>query len=98
VRTPKNDINREADRLLDRVETRYGRSSQMRQRLFPIVKRILGSGAPPAERKGMLRLAVEAYSGHMHVQNKIGELRDSLRNRLNDVYGELLGIEPPRLD
>ena len=93
----EENIQRQAARLLDRVEIRYGRSSQMRRQLLPIVTRILGSGAPEGDRKNMLRLVVDAYTSHMRVQDKIDELRDRLRDRLNQVYGELLGIEPPHV-
>lgn len=83
--------------MLDRLELRYGRDARMRARLLPIVTRVLDSCPPSKSRTGMLRLVVTAYAHHMKVRGTIDQLRKSLRSRLNDVYGEILGIEPPNV-
>lgn len=81
--------------MLDRLELRHGRDPNMRLRLLPIVIRILDSGPPSPQRTSLLRLVVEAYSSHMRVRETVDKLRTRLRERLNEVYGEILGIEPP---
>ncbi len=83
--------------MLDRLELRYGRDAKMRARLLPIVVRVLDSSPPSKSRTAMLRLVVEAYAYHMKVRKTIDKLRGSLRTRLNDVYGEILGIQPPNI-
>ena len=81
--------------MLDRLELRHGRDLSMRHRLLPIVIRILDSGPPSAQRTSLLRLVVEAYTSHMRVRDTVDKLRTKLRERLNEVYGEILGIQPP---
>jgi hypothetical protein len=95
--TPSENAQHEAEKLLDRVEIRYGRSSNIRRRLVPIVARILETGGEGPERADLLRSAIAAYATHMRAQEKLGYLKDRLRDRLNVVYGQLLGIEPPRV-
>jgi len=87
----------EASRILDRLEIRHGPAPALRRRLEPIVVRILESGMSREEQRGMLDLVTEAYTNHMRVWASIERLRDRLRNRLNELYGRFLGIEPPRV-
>ena len=92
-----NIARQEAERILDRLEVRYGHDHDMRRRLLPIVVRILDTSPPGSGRRGLLRLVVEAYEHHLKVRNTIQILRGRLRDRLNDVYAQMLGIEPPRV-
>ena len=69
----------------------------MRRKLLPIVVRILQMGPPGKQRQELLRLVVEAYAHHVRVRDTIQLLRLRLREQLNDAYGEMLGIEPPRV-
>jgi len=89
------DVRKNAERLLDRIELRHGYDRTMRDRLRPLVVRILESSPPSAQRTGLLRLVVKAYACHIEVKNTVDDLRQRLRIRLNEVYGEILGIEPP---
>ncbi|NJN14305.1 MAG: hypothetical protein HC813_01240 [Planctomycetes bacterium] len=91
------DHAQEADRMLSRLEMRFGPDPKLRTRLRPIIVRVLESGPPSTERTGMLRLIVNAYAHHMKVRLVLDELRGRLRDRMNAVYGEMLGIEPPGL-
>jgi hypothetical protein len=86
---------RDARRILDRLEVRYGYDPDLRQRMLPVVVRILETGAE--SRKPMLRLVVEAYEHHVKVRRALDLLRTKLRERLNEVYGRVLGIDPPRV-
>ncbi len=85
----------DARRILDRLEVRYGHDPDLRQRMLPIIVRILEAG--PESRKALLRLVVEAYEHHVKVRRALDLLRTKLRERLNDVYGRVLGIDPPRV-
>lgn len=84
-----------ARRILDRLEVRYGCDPDLRQRMLPVVVRILEAG--PESRKSLLRLVIEAYEHHVKVRRALDLLRSKLRERLNDVYGKVLGIDPPRV-
>ena len=88
-------IRDEARRILDHIEIRHGASMSLRRRLQPIVMRILESGPPSADREEMLRLVGDAYAHHMRMLDTIDMLRGHLRRRMNEVYGQVLGIEPP---
>ncbi len=85
----------DARRILDRLEVRYGYDADLRQRMLPVVVRILEAG--PESKKSLLRLVVEAYEHHVKVRRALDLLRSKLRERLNDVYAKVLGIEPPRV-
>jgi len=91
------DTTRDADKMLARLEMRYGGDQKLRGRLRPIIVRILESGPPSPKRTGMLRLVVNAYAHHIKVREVLDDLRGRLRLRMNEVYGEMLGIEPPGL-
>jgi len=88
---------REAVQLLDRLEVTYGASKGLRRRLLPIVAKILESSPPSKKREALLRLVIEAYAHHTKVRETIQVLRLRLRERLNEVYSDMLGIEPPRV-
>jgi hypothetical protein len=83
----------DARRILERIEVRYGCDPDLRQRMLPILVRILQS--EPEMRKPLLGLVVEAYEHHVKVRRALDLLRTKLRERLNDVYGRVLGIDPP---
>lgn len=91
----ERNVQQDAKRILDRLEIRYGHDIDLRQRMLPVVVRILEAGAD--SRKSLLRLVVEAYEHHVKVRRALDLLRTKLRDRLNDVYGRVLGIEPPRV-
>lgn len=91
----ERNVQQDAKRILDRLEIRYGHDIDLRQRMLPVVVRILETGAD--SRKSLLRLVVEAYEHHVKVRRALDLLRGKLRDRLNDVYGRVLGIEPPRV-
>jgi len=86
---------RDARRILDRLEVRYGCDPDLRRRMLPILVRIIEAG--PDSRTPLLRLVVEAYEHHVKVRRALDLLRTKLRERLNDVYGRVLGIDPPRV-
>jgi hypothetical protein len=85
----------DAQRMLDRLEVRYGSDPDLRQRMLPVLVRILETNA--GSRTGLLRLVVQAYEHHIKVRRALDLLRAKLRDRLNDIYGRVLGIEPPRV-
>jgi hypothetical protein len=93
----KDQERQEAERILDRLSVRYGPEPRMRRKLLPIVVRILQTGPPGKKRQALLRLVVEAYAHHVRVRDTIHLLRARLRQHLNDAYGDMLGIEPPRV-
>ena len=88
-------VQMDARRILDRLEVRYGSDPDLRQRMLPVVVRILETDA--ASRKDLLRLVVQAYENHVKVRRALDLLRTKLRERLNDAYGRVLGIDPPRI-
>ena len=92
-----DDERQEAARILDRLEITYGASKGLRRRLLPIVARILQCSPPSKKREALLRLVIEAYAHHTKVRDTIRLLRMRLRERLNEVYADMLGIEPPRV-
>ena len=83
--------------MLDRLEIRYGADAGLRRRLLPIVVRVFESSPPSQQRPDMLRLVVQAYAKHMTARKTVDELRERLRCRINETYGKILGIEPPRI-
>lgn len=85
----------DARKILERLEVRYGCDPDLRQRMLPVLVRILQAG--PDSRRTLLRLVVEAYEHHVKVRRALDLLRTTLRERLNDVYAKKLGIEPPRV-
>jgi hypothetical protein len=91
----ERNVQQDAKRILDRLEIRYGCDPDLRQRMLPVLVRILEAG--PESRRTLLRLVVEAYEHHVKVRRALDLLRSKLRDRLNDVYGRVLGIEPPRV-
>ena len=88
-------VQMDARRILDRLEVRYGSDPDLRQRMLPVVVRILETDA--GSRKALLRLVVQAYEHHVKVRRALDLLRARLREQLNDVYAKKLGIEPPRV-
>lgn len=89
------NVQQEARRILERLEVRYGHDGDLRTRMLPVLIRVLE--AKPVVRDELLRLVVEAYEHHLKVRQTLALLRARLRDRLNDVYGQVLGIEPPRV-
>jgi hypothetical protein len=85
----------DARRILERLEVRYGCDPDLRERMLPILVRILEAGQE--SRKTLLRLVVEAYEHHVKVRRALDLLRTRLREQLNDIYARKLGIEPPNL-
>jgi hypothetical protein len=88
-------VQMDARRILDRLEVRYGSDPDLRQRMLPVVVRILETDA--ASRKSLLSLVVQAYEHHVKVRRALDLLRTKLRERLNEIYGRVLGIDPPRV-
>lgn len=88
-------VQMDARRILDRLEVRYGSDPDLRQRMLPVVVRILETDA--ASRKSLLGLVVQAYEHHVKVRRALDLLRTKLRERLNEIYGRVLGIDPPRV-
>ena len=86
-----------ADGILDRLEMRFGPHPGLRNRLRPILSRILNCGASSDQRTALLRLVVEAYTYQVKVRNTLDDLRGKLRLRLNEPFGKTLGIEPPNV-
>jgi hypothetical protein len=91
---PTNALH-DARKILERLEVRYGCDPDLRERMLPVLVRILEAG--PESRKSLLRLVVEAYEHHVKVRRALDLLRTHLRERLNDIYAKNLGIEPPGL-
>jgi hypothetical protein len=89
------NVQQDARRILDRLEVRYGADPDLRQRMLPVLVRILEGD--PGSHADLLRLVVRAYEHHVKVRRTLDLLRGKLRERLNDVYGRVLGIEPPRV-
>jgi hypothetical protein len=89
------NVQQEARRILDRLEVRYGVDLDLRARMQPVLVRILETDA--GSRTALLKLVVQAYEHHVKVRHSLDLLRAKLRDRLNDVYGRVLGIEPPRV-
>ena len=85
----------QAESLLDRLEIRYGSDFHVRQRLLPLIVRILETGEASSERTALLRLVVRSYASHLRARTTIETLRTKLRQRLIETYGQILGIEPP---
>lgn len=84
-----------ADDLLARLEQKFGREPDIAERLRPIVQQLFAAGTQTPERRSLLRLVVETYARHSRLQRNIESMRDRLQRRVNEVYGRLLGIQPP---
>jgi hypothetical protein len=91
-------LDHQAQRVLDRIELRFGIDAELRRRLFPAVKKMLALGPKGEERTRLLRLVAEAYAHQVKVREIIQKLERDLRRRVADNYCDLLGIEPPNID
>ena len=89
------ESSKRADGMLDRLEARYGLDTKLRARLHPVVVKILESGSTVEHRVELLKLVARAYAHHVRVRDILDELRRTLRHRLNETYGRILGIQPP---
>ena len=87
----------EADSLLDRLEDKFGLNDLLRAKLRPLVLRILESTPPSQRRQALLNLVIEVYAQQMRLARTVQRLQDRLHRRLNEAYGQILGIEPPHL-
>ena len=88
-------LRKEADTLLDQIEDRFGINDLLRAKLSPLVLRILEATPPSRQRTALLGLVAEIYAQHMRLHKTVQRLQDRLHHRLNQVYGEILGIQPP---
>ena len=91
-------LDHQAHRILDRIELRFGIDAELRQRLHPIVMKVIALGNEDAERKSLLRLVAEAYAHHIRVREVVEELNIRLRNRITSNFAESLGIQPPNIE
>ena len=91
-------FSQQADRILDRIELRFGIDSDLRNRLHPVVEKVLALGDREAKRKQLLRLVAEAYAHHIRAREVIEDLDRKLRDLINVRLAETLGIEPTNLD
>ena len=91
-------LDHQAHRILDRIELRFGIDAELRQRLHPIVMKVIALGPEDAERKSLLRLVAEAYAHHIRVRELIEDLHIRLRERITSNYAESLGIQPPNIE
>jgi hypothetical protein len=87
----------EADSLLDRLEDKFGLNEALRAKLRPLILRILESTPPNERRKALLRLVIEIYAQQMRLSKTVQRLQARLHSRLNEAYGQILGIEPPHV-
>lgn len=85
----------QADRILDKLEAKHGIDRTLRGRIRPVVVSILQMGPSSPERTELLKLVVETYAHQAKVRRAIDDLKNRLRRKLNEVYGRMLGIEPP---
>jgi hypothetical protein len=92
-----NDLRKEADSLLDRLEDKFGLNEALRAKLRPLILRILESTPPNERRKALLRLVIEIYAQQMRLAKTVQRLQARLHSRLNEAYGQILGIEPPHV-
>ena len=90
-------FSQQADSILDRIELRFGIDSDLRNRLHPVVAKVLAVGDHHAKRKQLLRLVAEAYAHHIRARDVIEDLDQKLRDLINIRFAETLGIEPPNL-
>jgi hypothetical protein len=91
-------LDHQANRVLDRIELRFGVDRELRDRLHPVVKNVLSVGAEGEERKELLRLVAEAFAHQLRVRELIDDLKVKVRRRVNEKFAHLLGIQPPNLD
>jgi len=95
---PMASLDHQATRVLDRIELRFGVDRDLRERLHPVVKSVLGVGAEGDEQKALLRLVAEAFAHQLRVREVIDDLNVKVRRHINDNFANLLGIQPPNLD
>lgn len=85
----------EADAFLLKLAGRFGNNAPLCAKLRPLVLRILESTPPSRQRTALLGLVVEIYAQHLRIYKTVTRLQNRLNRRLNAVYGEILGIQPP---
>ena len=70
----------------------------LRDRMHPIVRKVLAVGADREGRKRMLQLVAQAFAHQMRVREAIDELGQALSEEVNRRYADEMGIEPPNID
>ena len=93
-----SEYSDQSNRILDRIELRFGIDSDLRSRLHPVVAKVLALGEREERRKDLLRLVAEAYAHHIRAREVIEDLDQALRERINSQFAETLGIQPPNLN
>ena len=90
--------SKKADNLLRQLESKFGTDPFLVKHLQPVLVRIYDTAMKVEERDDILRLVVETYAGHLKIRTSIQKLRKRIRNRLNEIYSRVLGIQQPGLD
>ena len=67
----------------------------LRAQLRPILARVYQSDLTDRQRGSLLRLLAETYARQMKLHRSLDQLRVRLRRRLNEIYADQLGIQPP---
>lgn len=86
---------KEADYFMRRIQAKFGYDESLASRLRPIVVRAYEKTFNERQRRSILRLIAETYARQVKLKEALQKLRRRLRRRLNEIYAEQLGIEPP---
>ena len=66
-------------------------------RLRPVVERVFDARVEDETRDELLALVKETYATHARLRQSMADVRQRLRLKVNEAYGRMLGIEPPRV-
>lgn len=91
-------LEHQTRRVLDRIELQFGMDRELRERMHPVVRKVLAVGADREGRKRMLQLVAQAFAHQMRVREAVDELGEALRQEINRRYATEIGIEPPNLE
>ena len=92
-----DETKNQIDKVIDGLSGRYGHDSSLLERLRPIVERVFEARVEGDTREELLSLVEETYATHSRLRQSMADVRLRLRLKVNEAYGRMLGIEPPRV-
>jgi len=92
-----DETKNQIDKVIGDLSVRYGHDPSLLERLRPVVERVFEARVEDDTRDELLALVRETYATHTRLRQSMADVRQRLRLRVNEAYGRMLGIEPPRV-
>ncbi|MEE8106984.1 MAG: hypothetical protein V3T86_15725 [Planctomycetota bacterium] len=92
-----DETKNQIDKVIGDLSVRYGHDSSLLDRLRPVVERVFAARVEADTREELIALVEETYATHSRLRQSMADVRQRLRLKVNEAYGRMLGIEPPRV-